>query len=491
MPTAGVKIIIQQEKKEKTRVYETELEVPEPIVEDSIASTEIVGKRFREKFNQKIDRVAICSQLVFLAVCFGVFLLLFYPFTPINASLGNLTLDLRWLSYPVAFLGLYISVGWIAYTFVGQLPIGKKPRLKKFNPHGPLVSVLIAARNEEKVIQNIIGDLERQTYPFWEAIIIAHNCDDSTFEKAMEKSNSRVKVLRLDEGYGKPIALNYAVKYANGEYIAVFDADSRIKPDFLEKIAPYLRKYDGVQARIATSNTDRIMPSIIDLEWVCYTDLSESFGTKTNSFGLLGGTGQIVKRSALEKCGYWDEKILVEDYDLSMSMMKNNCKIGFAHDAAVYDEKPTNINSLLKQRARWLRGNLQILKKHSSGIWKLPSMYHLFIANAGIFIVLYGFLLNGLHLLTGMWYNTFYFEFWWILWLTQIAILWFRAAWVRKAKGALLFPLFYIFSFHWLLAFVYMFKVKTWKESKTEHFGASVFVLQPQENETKMPLITT
>ena len=76
--------------------------------------------------------------------------------------------------------------------------------------------------------------------------------------------------------------------------------------------------------------------------------------------------------------------------------------------------------------------------------------------------------------MTGMWYNTFYFEFWWMLWVFQVAILWFRAAWVRKAKGALLFPLFYLFSFHWIIAFFYMFKIKTWKESKTEHFGADI-----------------
>lgn len=432
----------------------------------------------RIQTEQGIGRyLAMVSPLIFLVLCLALFFVLFYPFPPLNTYLGGLTLDLRWISYPLAFTGLYISVGWLAYTFVGQLPIGKKPEPKKFNPHGPLISVLIAARNEEKVIQNIIGDLEGQTYPFWEAIIVAHNCEDVTYHKAKEKHNSKITVLRLDEGYGKPVALNYAVKYAKGQYIAVFDADSRIKPDFLEKIVPYLREYDGVQARITTSNINSLMPSIIDLEWVCYTDLSENFGTKTNTFGLLGGTGQIVKRECLEKCGYWDEKILVEDYDLSISMMENNYKICFAQDAVVYDEKPTNINSLLKQRARWLRGNLQVLKKHSGGIWKLPTMYHQFVANAGIFIVLYGLLLNGLHLTTGVWYNTFYFEFWWMLWLLQLGILWFRAAWVRKVKGTLLFPLFYLFSFHWIPAFFYMFKVKTWKDSKTEHFGANISLM--------------
>ncbi len=452
-------------------------EVPEPIVVDTrVPSIQEKGKLgLRGKLKHYVERnLAISTQVIFLAVCLSLFLFLFYPFAPINTSLGNITLDLRWISYPIAFTGLYISVGWIAYTFIGQLPIGKIPKPKKFNPHGPLVSVLIPARNEQNVIQNILSDLEQQTYPFWEAIVIAHNCNDATYDKALEQGNSKVKVLRLDEGYGKPVALNYAVKYAKGEYVAVFDADTRIKPDFLEKIAPYLRDYDGVQARITTSNTNKIMPSIIDLEWVCYTDLSESFGTKTGAFGLLGGTGQIVKRECLEKCGYWDEKMLVEDYDLSISMMKKKYKIGFANDASVYDEKPTRINSLLKQRARWLRGNMQVVKKHSIGIWKLPNMHHLFIANVGIFIVLYGLLLNGLHLMTGMWYNTFYFEFWWMLWVFQVAILWFRAAWVRKAKGALLFPLFYLFSFHWILAFFYMFKIKTWKESKTEHFGADI-----------------
>jgi hypothetical protein len=119
-------------------------------VDSKVPSTEEKAKfRLSKKLKQNLGRyLAISSQLIFLVVCLALFFVLFYPFASINTTLGNLTLDLRWISYPIAFIGLYISVGWIAYTFIGQLPIGKRPKPKKFNPHGPLISVLIAARNE-------------------------------------------------------------------------------------------------------------------------------------------------------------------------------------------------------------------------------------------------------------------------------------------------------------------------------------------------------
>lgn len=381
-------------------------------------------------------------------------------------------MDLTIFSYLIAYLGLYISLGWIFYLSSGFLFSFKKPeKFKAFNPHSPTVSILVGARNEEKVISNLIRDLLKQTNTDWEAIIVAHNCSDRTYEVARSFNDHRIKVFNFQGNYGKPVALNYGARHAEGDVIVVFDADARIDNTFLEKLIPYFQKYDAVQTHIVSSNGNRnILTALADLECVIYSDLVERSVSGFGLFALLGGTGQAVKHSVLKAVNYWDEKNLVEDYDLSLRLLQNRFRIGYATDAKVYDEKPCTWTSLFKQRARWLRGNFQILKKHLSASWKTPQVWHLLLSHLGVFLSYYGLILTFLYLI-GMSFYSFYFPFWIWLWLFQVSLSLIRAVLERGFKGLLLFPLFMLYTFHWLVVLWYIPKIRNWKESKTEHFG--------------------
>lgn len=445
-------------------------------------STSPVKPRIRQIFNLIVSRLHVklgilarkdilfCSVWILSTSIF--FYLTFGGIRRITLILGSIILDITILSYFIAYLSLYISVGWIFYTVLGFIFSFKKPKKhKQFNPHGPMVSVLIAARNEEKVIKNLLEDLRKQTYKNWEAVIVAHNCTDNTYEVASSVKDERIKVVRFNGGYGKPVALNYGIRYAKGDIVVVFDADARIKSDFLEKLVPYFREYDAVQVRIEGSNSKlNLLTALTDLEWVVYTDSVEHFGSEFGIFALLGGTGQAIKYSALKDVGFWDERILVEDYDLSLRLLEKRYKIGYAPDVVVYDEKPCQWSSFFKQRARWLRGNFQILKKYVPKLHKIPQMWHILLSHISIALNYYGYGLAVLYML-GVTYYSFYFPFWIWLWIFNVAIIGLRSLKERGLRGLMLLPLLILFSYHWLVICWYVPKIKSWKESKTEHFG--------------------
>jgi 1,2-diacylglycerol 3-beta-glucosyltransferase len=401
-----------------------------------------------------------------------IFYLTFGETKPIVFILASVRLDLTILSHIPAYMGLYISLGWIFYTFGGFIFSFRKPeKFKMFNPHAPMVSIIVPARNEENVIKNLLTDLLAQTYPDWEAVVVAHNCSDRTYEVAKSIADKRIEVFNFEGNFGKPVALNYGARHVKGEIVVVFDADARIGKKFLEKLVPYFQKYDAVQARIESCNRNTtILPALVDLEWLSYIDLVEHSLSGADLFALLGGTGQAVKRSVLKEIGYWDEKNLVEDYDLTIRLLRKGFRIGFAFDIRVYDERPVTWTSFFKQRARWLRGNFQILKKHLFRSWKEPRIWHLLISHFSVFLFYYGLVLTFLYMLGGTFY-TFYFPFWFWLWLFQVAITFVRVVLERGLKGLLLFPLFLLFTYHWLIVLWYVPKIKSWKESKTEHFG--------------------
>ena len=129
---------------------------------------------------------------------------------------------------------LYTYAGYPALLFVWSR-LFPKPVLKAYMKPEPLVSVVIAARNEEKNIRPRIENLVRQDYPAekLEIIVVSDGSNDATVQivrhliEELERSPGRppLKLIEVAENKGKPYALNLGVAEARGEII-VF-ADSR------------------------------------------------------------------------------------------------------------------------------------------------------------------------------------------------------------------------------------------------------------------------
>src|SRR6185295_2553378 len=75
----------------------------------------------------------------------------------------------------------------------------------------------------------------------------------------------------------------------------------------------------------------------------------------------LGGTGYIVRKDILAKVGMFANH-LVDDYELTFRLLRSGYRIAFAPYSINYDEKPPTLEFMMRQRARWGKGFLSLLK---------------------------------------------------------------------------------------------------------------------------------
>ena len=104
------------------------------------------------------------------------------------------------------------------------------------------VSVVMAAFNEENVIQKAITSICMQSFDNWELIVIDDGSTDDTVSIAnsLAERNSRIVVLKNDKNIGLAASLNKGVSLSHGEYIARMDADDVSLPDRLKLQIDYM-----------------------------------------------------------------------------------------------------------------------------------------------------------------------------------------------------------------------------------------------------------
>jgi cellulose synthase/poly-beta-1,6-N-acetylglucosamine synthase-like glycosyltransferase len=227
-----------------------------------------------------------------------------------------------------------------------------------------LCSIIIPARNEESVIRKAVLGCLQQTHKNIEVIVVCHNSSDGTFDEARVEDR-RVKVfdLRTEEA-GKSIPLNYGVEHSSGKYILVMDADYVLDKEFIEFALPgFDQPYAAVQGRVLAINRNyNFVTKMLSME----DDLwSNPFMTARTLIGKrcpLLGTGFIIKRDLLIEVGMFGNS-LVEDYELSFRLYRKKLRILFVPLCICYGEHPPTLQLMLRQRARWAKGFIDLLSK--------------------------------------------------------------------------------------------------------------------------------
>jgi len=85
---------------------------------------------------------------------------------------------------------------------------------------------------------------------------------------------------------------------------------------------------------------------------------------------MVSGTGFMFGRKVAEEMGSWPFHLLTEDIEFSADQITSGRKIAFCKDAVLYDEQPTSFRQSWRQRMRWARGYLQVVKSYGSALIK-------------------------------------------------------------------------------------------------------------------------
>ncbi|AFZ37106.1 glycosyl transferase family 2 [Stanieria cyanosphaera PCC 7437] len=231
----------------------------------------------------------------------------------------------------------------------------------------PKVSLLVAAKNEAAVIGNLIEQLCNLDYPRdqYEVWAIDDHSSDRTPEilDRLAQKYPQLKVVHrpANAGGGKSGALNQVLSQTQGEIVGVFDADAGVTPDLLRRVVPMFASAEtgAVQVRKAIANTEENFWTKGQAAEMALDSYMQQQRIALGGIGELRGNGQFVRRSALERCGRWNEETITDDLDLTIRLHLDNWKIGFLLYPSVQEEGVVKASSLWHQRNRWAEGGYQ------------------------------------------------------------------------------------------------------------------------------------
>lgn len=263
-----------------------------------------------------------------------------------------------------ALLSLYY--GYVVLTlFKGwkQLPDYKISKTHHFKTS---VSVLIAARNEERNIARTIDCILNQDFPkeLMEVIIVNDHSTDRTAEIIASYAGQGVKLLRMDEreklnSYKKK-AISEAIANAKGELMVATDADCVMGPNWLKAIVGLYeeKKYKLISSPVVYHEEKSYFEKLQTLEFLYLIGLgAASIGLRKPS--TCNGANLAYQREVFYELGGFNgiDDLASGDDELFLHKVaqKYPAGIGFckSRDAVVYTEAKENLKEFIRQRKRW------------------------------------------------------------------------------------------------------------------------------------------
>ena len=258
------------------------------------------------------------------------------------------------------------------------------PLLKKEKPHGKerlhRYAILIPARNEEKVLPHLLESIQCQDYPQEKltVYVVADNCTDGTADAA-RAGGAKVFCRSDTQRVGKGYALDYLldrIDQTDGldsfDAFLVFDADNLLRPDYISNINKVCS--DGYGVFCGYRNTKNFGSGWVSAGYgVWYLHDSCHLNHSRMLLGTscaVNGTGFGFTREVLRQCGNWNFYTLTEDIEFSTWCVSHGVKIGYCHDAVLFDEQPLTFRQSWKQRTRWVQGGIQVVLRRSGELFR-------------------------------------------------------------------------------------------------------------------------
>ena len=240
------------------------------------------------------------------------------------------------------------------------------PKTSKVNRYG----VIIPARNEEAVVGALIDSIRASDYPMdqLEIFVIAHNCTDSTATVARERKATVYEYDNPSEN-----TMGFAFRYlfkcierdrgtASFDGFILLNADNILAPDFISRLNDAFVACGGKSVITSFRNSKNFGTNLISglygmyFALLCRLDCRgrTALGCSTR----VQGTGYLIN-SDIVKNG-WPYVSLTEDWEFTVDQILFNNNIEYCDDAVFYDEQPTSVRIMWRQRVRWARGHLLV-----------------------------------------------------------------------------------------------------------------------------------
>lgn len=266
-------------------------------------------------------------------------------------------------------LGTLLSIlvaHFVIFAVVGLFSHKKFPKTDEKLKYG----VIIPARNEAAVVGNLIKSVYKNKYPQdkLHVFVIAHNCDDDTAQISRSLGATVYEYNNPNEctmGYAfkylfDRIREDYVVENYDGFFL--FNADNILADDYFDKMNDAFVANDKKKVITSFRNCKNFGSNVISAMYGIYFIQGcryESRGrTVCGCSTRVQGTGYVIPSEVVQNG--WQYVTLTEDWEFSADQLLRNRKIIYCDEAVFYDEQPTSVRIMLRQRLRWSKGHLLV-----------------------------------------------------------------------------------------------------------------------------------
>lgn len=278
--------------------------------------------------------------------------------------------------YPVV-TALYWIVGSIHFWFHRERRTDDFYELDEF----PLVSVVVAAHNEEAFIAATVEALLDLDWPNLEVVIVDDGSTDRTvaiLAPFVEAGRIRLIAKRVNEG--KAMAIDDAWPLLRGEIVLLVDADGRPRRDALRFMVPHFIKVPRVAAVTGSpraANTTTVLAKLQAIEFTATVSMLRRAQATWGRLMTFSGICTALRKSSVESVGRFSPTMATEDIALAWALQTSFSDVRYEPRALFAMQVPETLAAWWSQRTRWSRGLSQVLRRHSGSLlsWKQRRMW--------------------------------------------------------------------------------------------------------------------
>ncbi len=229
----------------------------------------------------------------------------------------------------------------------------------------PVVTILLPLYRERDVAGALVKRISRLDYPADKLdVCLVLEADDQTTHKALANATlpTWMRAIRVPLGalQTKPRAMNYAMSFAKGSIVGVYDAEDAPDPDQIRKVVNRFAQRGPevacLQGRLDFYNAhSNWLARCFTVEYATWFRVMLPGLERLGLAIPLGGTTLFFRRDILEKLGGWDAHNVTEDADLGIRLTRHGYRTEII-DTVTQEEANARAWPWVKQRSRWLKG---------------------------------------------------------------------------------------------------------------------------------------
>ncbi len=241
------------------------------------------------------------------------------------------------------------------------------------------IGVLIPARNESSVIEDLFESIDKQDYDkdFFDVFVIVKDSDDPTIEIA-KRHNADVTVISDQKSKGDALGgffdkLGDEIK--NYDAFVIVDADGVLSPTYLSELNLALENDAEIFVTkklaknfLGDKNDRSVFSNCSALTYPMVDDCGNVYRAKKNMPLNICGQGLMIRREVIEEISGWPYRTMTEDYELKLDSLLRGYKSLYYPYAVLYTEEALSHKENFSRRVRWLVGYKQCDRKYKESI---------------------------------------------------------------------------------------------------------------------------